>query len=781
MLRLLRKSRFLAAEVAFVALVAGTPLLGGCGPSNRAPRHPHGATDPNAPVSDEAFPAALVDYVLAEPGSAERAKRAPGVVGRQVARSSERFKARAPERAVTSFLGAELLLRMGELSPQVLGPRGNDALRLVAREYARRGAEGPSGVLYKLLVASGTPADKIEAKAHLAALESWKAMQLKNRGPVARAAMLAEIAVATYLFDLTQASRLDAEARLVAWVGESIKLREAYRGDARMPARDEGTEAIRAFSIAPLMLVGLYLRDADPAGAARAIQRGHMRPIVRPELMALLEEVADSPSGETWLKLAAALRNGTRLGSESGDDEGPVEDVAILRSSAFVAAVEAYRLAPTEIDTSVLLSLLMRDYAMAEGIPFVVYPAVKAAPTARNLSAALGLSFEAMASEADVDEGAGARRIYRALGPILALAAQSKERLQPSAARVTGLMGNLELRDGNAKEARALLQRSNAAEPAAVTDVLLAKLDRHDGASQTAVDRLRAALGREDAQHDPVLRAEVLLSLGDAQRAQSAEAASESYLAAAKILFTLPEGDATRAVRKGRLVADLYDRFGKTEQGEKALAKATDAAAKDKRVVSAILGHRVARALANESLSSAHAALDQAVAFDVDGADLVYSATWVRLLERRQKAPQDGSIDRFFTPWTDTSRWVGRIAEFSAGRRSGEDLVKVAKTSAERCEAWFYAGYDKLVRGDAAGAKAAFQHARAEGGVTLVEYELAERALQPAASLPAPAALDDLDGSAKEREATAKAAAASAKATPTKPAKPKPKPAPKKP
>lgn len=767
MLRLVPPLRFLAARSAALALVVGS--LVACGHPNRGPRHPDAATDPNAPVSDDAFPAALVDYVLAEPGSSERAKRAPGVVGRQVARSVDRFKARASERAIASFLGAGLLLRASEMSPRVLGPRGPEALRLIAREYARRGAEGPSGVLYKLLVQAGKPADQADAKSHLAALESWKAMQLKNRGPVGRAAMQAEIAVAAYLFDLSEASRVEAEARLVAWVTESIKLREAYRGDARMPAREEGTEAIRAFSIGPLMLVGLYLRDANPAGAARAIQRGHMRPIVRPELMALLEEVADSPSSENWLRLASALRNGTR--AAEGDDEGPLEDVVILRSSAFVAAVEAYRLGPTDINAAVLLSMMLRDYGMSEGIPFVVYPAVKAMPSSRNLSAALGLSFEAMASEADVDEGLGARRIYRALAPILTLAAQSKERVQPSPSRIMGLMGNLELRDGNAKEARALLVRSASDEPAAVTDLLLAKLDRHEGAEQVAADRLRAAQTREDAQRDPILRAEVQVALGDSQRALgNASGAIDSYMVAARNLFALPEGDATRAVRKGRVLADIYDRFGRVEQGDKALAKATEAAAKDKRVVSAILGHRVARALAHDSLPAAQSALEQAVAFDVDGADLVYAATWVRLLEKKQKANAEPGLERLFLPWTDSTRWVGRIAEFSTGKRSEGDLIKAAKSSAERCEAWFYAGYDKLVRGDAAAARAAFEKARHEGGVTLVEYELASQLLAPQAPLSAPAELEELDGTAKEREAAAKAAAA-AKATPSKPSK----------
>ncbi len=766
--RLPRRPSSFAVAIAAVL----SALLAACGHA-RGPRHPQGSTDPNAPVSDEAFPAALVDYVLAEPGSTERAKRAPGVVGRQVARSAERFHARGGERALTSFLGAELLLRMGELSPQVLGPRGGEALRLVAREYARRGAEGPSSVLYKLLIDAGTSADKIEAKAHLAALESWKNMQLKNRGPVARAAMLAEIAVATYLFDLTQLSRVDAEARLGAWVAESVKLREAYRGDSRMPSRDEGTEAIRAFAIAPLMLVGLYLRDADPAGAARAIQRGHMRAIVRPELLGLLEEVADSPSSENWLKIAAALRNGTRV--TEGEDEGPVEDVTILRYAAFVAAIEAYRLAPTDMNAAVMLCLVLREYGMAEGIPFVVYPAVKALPTSRNLSAALGLSFEAMAAQADVDEGAGARRIYHALAPILALAAAAKEQPQPSAARIVGLMGNLELRDGNATEARALLQRSADAEPAAATDLLLAKLDRHDDAPTRAASRLRSGLGREDAVHDALLRSEVLIALGDTQRqGGDTPAATESYLAAARALFALPEGDPGQAVRQGRLLADVYDRFGKPERGSKALARATEAAVKDKRVVSAILGHRVARALSFGALPDAHAALDQALLLDVDGADLVYSATWVRLLERKQKVPADSSLDRLFAPWFDTTRWVGRVAEFSAGKRSAADLVKVAKTSAERCEAWFYAGFDQEIRGDMAGARTAYEHARREGGVTLVEYELAESKLQPTTPLPPPPALDDLDGTSKEREAQAKAAASAAKAPIPKP-KPKPK------
>ncbi len=765
-----RPHRFAAARSILLALALGT--LAACG-HPKSPRHPEASTDPNAPVSDAAFPAALVDYVLAEPGSSERAKRAPGVVGRQVARSTERFHARAGESALSSFLGAELLLRMGELTPKVLGPRGAEALRLVSREYARRGAEGPSGVLYKLLIATGSNADKVEAKAHLVALESWKNMQLKNRGPVSRAAMLAEIAVATYLFDLSQASRVDAEARLGAWVVESIKLRESFRGDARMPVREEGTEAIRAFSIAPLMLIGLYLRDADPAGAMRAIQRAHMRPIVRPELLGLLEEVTDSPSSENWLKLAAALRNGTRVAEN--DDEGPVEDVSILRYAAFVAAIEAYRLAPADMNAAVLLSLVLREYGMAEGIPFVVYPAVKALPSSRNLSAALGLSFEAMAAFADADEGAAARRVYHALVPVLALAAQSKERPQPSAARVIGLMGTLELRDGNAKQARTLLQRSAAGEPSAQTDLLLAKLDRHDGAPRSAIDRLRLAPTRDDAARDALLRAEISIALGDTQRdAADLAAAKESYLAAARTLLALPEGDAGQAVRKGKLLADMFDRFGKFERGTKALAQASEAAAKDKRVAAAVLGHRVARALALGALPDAHAAMDQELALGVDAADLVYSATWVRLLERSQKVPTDASLDRLFTPWFDTTRWVGRIAEFSAGKRSSDNLIKAARTSSERCEAWFYAGLEKEIRGDAAGARAAYDRAHHEGGVTLVEYDLAAHKLKPTAALAVPPELDELDGTTAERAAAAKAAASAAKPAPPKP-KPKTK------
>ena len=726
---------------ACVWITALSLLVTACG-GPPPPRHPAGATDPNAQVSDDAFPAALVNYLLAKPGSSERQKRAPAVVGRQVARSADQFRARTADRALASFVGAQLLLRLGELSPKVLGPRGNEALRAVVREYAKRGVEGPSHALYTLLQQRGAGAEQADAKSHLQALEQWQASQQKSRGPVGRASAQAELATYAYWFQLDESSRVDAEQKLGTWLKEAARLRDAYRGDARMPARDEGSEAVRAFTVGPLLLAGLYLRDADPQGALHALSRARMRSILRPELLGLIDEVADSPSAENWLRLGTALRTGAREVSED-------EELMVLRGVSFVAAVEAYRAMPTELDTAVLLALSLRDFGMDEAVPFLVYPAVKAQPSARSLSVALSLGFEAMATHGDLDEIANARRIYQGMAPILKIAEQTPAgALEPSPARLAALMGNLELRDGNPEAARDLLLASAALEPSAFTELVLAKLARHAKDEQEALRRVRAAASREDAQRDPLLRAELAIFEGDVLRAHDHAAASDAYMVAARILFALPEVDGGVAVRRARLVADVYDRFGHGARADRALARATEAAGKDRGLVSALISQRVARAFAHGDAQAARAAFELGLAYDAESADLVYSATWLRLSERGAQ-----SLDRYFSPWWGSSRWVGRIAEHSAGRRSAASLVSVAKTGAERCEAHFYAAHALLLRGDKDGARRELQQAVATGALSLVEYEFASTALAPPPVLSAPAELDRIDGTAAAREA----------------------------
>ena len=173
----------------------------------------------------------------------------------------------------------------------------------------------------------------------------------------------------------------------------------------------------------------------------------------------------------------------------------------------------------------------------------------------------------------------------------------------------------------------------------------------------------------------------------------------------------------------------MLDRFGLDVAGQRALDRAFDAAPTDKAQLGQTVSRQVSRSLSRLDLAGARLGLARASAAEMPAEDLVYSALWVRLLERKLKVPFDALPERILSQSQGEGGWVGRIAAFGAGKLAAGELVSAAKTPAERTEALFYGAFERLIAGDSKGAEAGFKQTLSSDGAELVEVDLARELL----------------------------------------------------
>ena len=728
-----------ASRWLLVLALAAPPFLAACGPTppqvGRPVHSPERTTAAAAEVSDDAFASAVRDLLAADPGSRERSSRAAGVCARQMVRSSARFRSKSPDRALSAIGGAMAVLRPGDLTPSALGPEGPTVMRAAALELAKKGDEGRARAVYEILMKVVPDAERPQIKAHLDAIQAW-VKDTSGAGPVEQAGGQARAAVSRALLEPSPEAAKEADQKVAEWLEKAIVLRNAYRARKATPTPKEGNEALRARGSAGPTLAALHLRHADVHGALAALERGQAKEVTRPELVRAMEAAADKPSAGRWLDVARALRpTAAPSGARDDDDEAP-QDQDLARAAAFGAVMEAYRLDPTLPEAAGSAAAFLMDYGMGEAAPAVLAEAVKANPEPRVVQTALGMTLRAMAEETQNDEPDAARRVFKAAAPLLAVADRPDlaPKLRPGPARVRAMMGEIEVREGRLGDARALLEQAAAVEKSAATLLLLARIDWHDQKSSAALARLREAQGLPDAQKDVGLRAEILLAQSDILREEGdAQGARAPLVEALKDLAKVRQaGEAEDRARIERAIARVLDRFGATAPAAKALDRALDASARDKRQAAATVGQQVARAFVMGDLKTAREALARGVAFELEGGDLVYYAMWVRVLEKQQRAPSDGTAERVLTHSKGDQRWVGRIAAFGLGLVKADALVAAAKTPAQKTEALFYAAIERRAAGDVKGGDDALRQAVAAGGLELMEVAIARDILSGA-------------------------------------------------
>jgi tetratricopeptide (TPR) repeat protein len=722
------------------ALVLAFPLATGCVAGSGRPPALHGERGgPAVPeINDEGFAGAVHDLLLAERGTTDRAVRLGAVEARQMARSDARFKSRATDRGLSAVSGGLYFVHVGEQTQRLLGPRGPEALKGALRELSIRGDEGRARSLYDLLLPLVADAERVDVLSHLSALDAWTRDAVAVGGPVASAGAIERIAVRRRLLESSEAALTDAARATGEWIARAVVLRDKFRKTPHtQPPREEGAEAWRALETGPLVLVALYLRDANASGAMAALDRAQARELLeseRPQFAAALGALVKEPTADRCIDLLTQLRPLTGR-EQAREEEDFADDRDLFGAAAFAVASECYRLDPTVPQVSLTLGIALEELGMAEAAPGVLSEAVKAHPDVHVASEALALSLDAIASEEDAGEPDAARRAFVAAQPLLAVASQKDlvGKVHPSAARLRAAMGEIELREGRINEARALLKQSADEEKSGGVLLSLARIEWRDGHAQVALDHLRDALTAHDAARDPALRGEILLTISDVTREKGDFAAARTPLTDAlkDLVQSRNVQEADGRARAERVLARVLDRFGAVQPAQRALERAYAAAPGDKRQATQTVELVIGRAFVRGDIAAARDGLQRALAADLDSADLVYFALWVRLLERQLRITTDGEPDRVFTSLPDDGQWVAALASFGQSKLKADELIARAKSPMQKYEALFYSAMDRRATGDTKGGDDLLRQVVAGTGLELSEVSLAREILDP--------------------------------------------------
>jgi tetratricopeptide (TPR) repeat protein len=427
------------------------------------------------------------------------------------------------------------------------------------------------------------------------------------------------------------------------------------------------------------------------------------------------------------------------LPGDEGEDD-PVIDRDLLAAALMTTATEAYRADPTMLKPALTIAELLQSFGMGEASPAVLVDTCKAHPDALSLEQSLGITERALEGATEVDDPDAARRAYHASEPILAIAERSKLALKTTPARVRGMMGEIELREGRLQVARDLLKSSTSAEASPTLLLDLARIERHDGDLAGATAHLKTAL---ESSSEVAMRGEITLVAADVMVTQGdAEGARRALGDALKALIgDRNVRDAAMRARVERAIARVYDRFGLAKQTDEAITRALEATPHDKTQLAATLALAGSRAVVRGDVRAVRDALSRAVGANLEDDDLVYFALWEHAVERMQHVVTDGVGDRVLAAIADDGSWTAKLAAFGAGRLKGDDLVAAAGSPAKKVEALFYVALDRRSHGDRAGADEGFKQVVAGAGVDLIESDLAQKLLAPPSPLNPPASV----------------------------------------
>lgn len=708
-------SAALVAALALAVAACGTPPTKVASPVDRLELAAQ-------PVTDARFAAAVNDLLLSPPNTPERKARVAGVLSRQLTRAAARFDQRRGEAGTTSVRGGLTLTQTGELTAEALGPDAARALTGAAAEYSRRGDEGRARAVYELLHQVLPAAQRADTRGHIDALKAWL-RGTTSGSPMQAAGALESAAVARRMLEPTAQARTEATTYATAWIAQSYEVRRVFRERRVQPEREDAMEALRALGSGPTVLAAIHLRDGDAAGALSAIDKADARSIAQPDVLASLERVADRAEPAAWLELLRALRTPPR------DAEDAPQDPDLLRTVTFCVAREAYRLDPSVPEVAGIVAEGLIELGMPDAAPAVLTAAVRAHPEPSIVSGAISLTLLALLRAAELEDLSLARHTFTAAMPLLAIADDPKlaRQASPNAARARAMMGELEVRDGHLKEAEALFSAAAHHEPTGALLLSLARIDAHETKFASAKSRVEIALTKDDTRRDPALRGEALLFQADLLREHGDREASRAVYRRALEDLARVRGDAEGELRARieRLLSRVLDRFGDTAGAERALDRAFEVGAHDKKQAAATVGQQVARALLLRDLRLAQSGLARGVSAQLEREDLVYYALWTRLLERESKQPAEGLAEKLLAQSDGDPRWLGKIAAFGLGKLPAAALLQAATTPSQRAEAYFYGAMERRLQGDAKGTEEGLRKTLAEGGLDLMEVGLA--------------------------------------------------------
>lgn len=684
---------------ALVAVVIGASACG-------AAHTPQPATPPTAavtatPVTNEQFGQALLQVLTDGGQSPERLSLLAGVVRRQFARAAERFAAGQPERGLDAVKGALYLVRAGELSLEMLDPSSAKALQGAHEAVAPRGLEGPT-LAFLRLQARALPKDhpdQARIQQHMQALDAWM-KDTRQRSDVENASADARTFGERAMLEPSTETLEQAEAMTERWLSASMEFNESFRPGLRRSSRDEMLEAYRALRTGAIIMAGLYLRHGDAAGAAKALERSNARKVTSPELFDRLQTAASVDDPDAWRDLAALY---SRASSE-GEEEELTMPMEIAQGATWGAAVAAYRAEPTQMSTAGPMAMLLATYGMPEGAPHVLTPVAKSDPIPEVINVALRVVAGVMLQEDGAHDYASVRRVFDASQNLMAVAdaVHAKDKLDPSPARIRGMMAALHQRSGNLTDARPMLEQTLKQEPSLPGFTSLAAMLFQAGDGPGALTALNNGLKAPDAATSPVGRAEAHLLAFLVHRSRGADNDARASLAASLRDALDARAQAQTDIAHAsadRVLARLAYYFGDRKAWQRAVDRMLSRANLDARVLSLALIEATATGLLYGDLRTAHRAFEE-TSSAAEPEDMVYAALWLQLTERAAKETENGMARRALSTVEKGSGWAYHLARYGLEEIGDDALLAKANSVIEQAEANFYIVMRKHVAGE---------------------------------------------------------------------------------
>jgi tetratricopeptide (TPR) repeat protein len=709
-------------------LVSGLFLVSGCGGSQA-----HNARNPKdranvseirpVAVSDAEFAKSAYHVLFTRDPDAKRNGVLVGVVRRQLQRAKARFDAGHRDAGLAALRGAFYLIRAGEFHPAILEGAA-PALEAGASEVSRLGQEGYAFALYNML-SSVVPAGphRQEVDAHLRAMANFSA---STRGGGVMQAAGADLRAASQrsLLEGTEQSLEGARDKLVAWLKKALDSNVAEAPIRSNFERDEALEAYRALRGGGFTLVALYLRHGDARGSLTAAEQAELGRFIPADLRDRLERAGDDDDPNAWADLHQFFDNAARSGSAEA-----IVDPDLMAGAAWGAALELFRSEPGSLQAAMPLAELLLEYGMGEVAPLVLAGALGKNTTVDGVSASMAVVLRAIVSEEENDQLDNARRTFANAEPILR-AAQAKGflgRVNPSAARLSYVMGALETRRGEIGRALALIQAAAVAEPSVDALTTLAAIYRQRKNPQQATATLDKVIELGRRAGDPVTEADAWLTkfeiYRDARDPAQAGKALETALLRVLDAQRLNRTGAAQA-RAERLLARVLEHYGDERAMRRATERAFEASSADARQLSATIIDAARRALTISDLQAARAAVQRAIDAGLSSEDMVYVALWLQLLEKKLNVPSDGSIEEAYATIDENSGWPAKLRAWARGKLTEAELIAAARDRSQRTEALFYTVMSRTIRGTDNNLAELEQVAQSEA-IDLVEVKIA--------------------------------------------------------
>jgi tetratricopeptide (TPR) repeat protein len=504
-----------------------------------------------------------------------------------------------------------------------------------------------------------------------------------------------------------------------------------------LPPRREAGEAFRALRTGGATMAALFLRDGDARKAVTGIERSGAGRIIDPDFFSLLRSVANDDAADDWRLLVR------HFVTSSPEDELHSLDEDVLDAALWGVSLEAFRRDPSSLVIGHVLSRQLVRLGMPEAAPLVLNDALGADPSGASLSSATGFIASALSDTFDGGSSDTARRIFAASQAILdrADAKKRRARVDPSAAKLRLLMADIELRDGRAKAASALMRRALEQEPSVWGLTKLAKIERQIGEDAAALRHARDATALPAARLLPLdaIRARMLQFelLRDAKRTDEAAAALQTALDSLLKLNPRRLVPAGR-IQRERLLARTLDSYGERKAALRAFARAMNLAARHRGTLPATALDLMSWGLARNELPAARGALHAMLTAGIEKDSLVYGALWLMLLEEKVGKKPGAKVERILLEAKDHEGWRGKLARWGRREMSDEDLMKSASDHAERVEARFYAGMRRHVRGEAQ-AVAVLRSVARDPLIDLLEVRIAREVSSPGDPMKLPA------------------------------------------